>query len=178
MILADAPTKMDPIFGVETVTKCPEVPEELLDPRGGPHGNGFIRGVTEVDPQAWFFAAHFFQDPVWPGSLGLEAFLQLLKIFAVAHWNLDDEEGWRFEPIGVGEKHEWTYRGQVIPTDKRVTVEASIESISDDARLVRAHGLLSVDGRVIYEMKDFALRVVRDEQSPRTVERDRAEAAR
>ena len=32
--LADAPTKTDPIFGMETVTKCPEVPDKLLDPRG------------------------------------------------------------------------------------------------------------------------------------------------
>ena len=38
---------------------------EVFDPRGGPKGLGFLRGVKQVDPQAWFFKAHFFQDPVY-----------------------------------------------------------------------------------------------------------------
>ena len=36
----------------------------------GPFGHGFIIGTTTVDPTAWFFKAHFLQDPVVPGSLG------------------------------------------------------------------------------------------------------------
>jgi phosphoenolpyruvate carboxykinase (ATP) len=31
--LNDAPTKPDPVFGISTVTRCPGVPDELLDPR-------------------------------------------------------------------------------------------------------------------------------------------------
>ena len=50
---------------------------------GGPHGLGFIQGSKPVDPADWFFKAHFHQDPVWPGSLGLESFLQLLKVVAM-----------------------------------------------------------------------------------------------
>ena len=38
-------------------------------PDGGPHRLGFIAGSKTVDPAAWFFRAHFHQDPVWPGSL-------------------------------------------------------------------------------------------------------------
>jgi hypothetical protein len=33
----------------------------------------------DVDPGEWFFKAHFFQDPVMPGSLGIEALCQLLQ---------------------------------------------------------------------------------------------------
>lgn len=55
-------------------------------PNGGPHGLGFLRGTIDVDPAAWFFKAHFYQDPVWPGSLGLESFLQLLKVYAARRW--------------------------------------------------------------------------------------------
>ena len=55
-------------------------------PDGGPHGLGFIEGSKPVDPTAWFFKAHFYQDPVWPGSLGLESFLQLLKVVAAERW--------------------------------------------------------------------------------------------
>ncbi len=59
---------------------------ERFVPDGGPHGLGFIEGRKVVDPEEWFFKAHFYQDPVWPGSLGLEAFLQLLKVAAVEYW--------------------------------------------------------------------------------------------
>src|SRR5438046_2170758 len=47
---------------------------DLFVPEGGPRSLGLIRGSKAVDPGEWFFRAHFHQDPVWPGSLGLEAF--------------------------------------------------------------------------------------------------------
>ena len=31
--LREAPTRIDPTFGFESITRCPDVPEELLDPR-------------------------------------------------------------------------------------------------------------------------------------------------
>ena len=52
---------------------------ETYLPAGGAKGLGFIRGSKMVDPQEWFFKAHFYQDPVCPGSLGIESLVQLLK---------------------------------------------------------------------------------------------------
>ncbi len=57
---------------------------DLFDAGGRAEGLGFIRGTTRVNTEAWFFKAHFFEDPVWPGSLGLESFLQLLKVVGVS----------------------------------------------------------------------------------------------
>lgn len=130
---------------------------EMYLPEGGPRGLGFIRGTKDVNPDEWFFKAHFFQDPVWPGSLGIEAFIQLMKVVALDRWGEARDETHRFEPIAIGTEHTWAYRGQVIPTDKEVTVEASIVEIDDDALTMKANGYLTVDGRVIYEMKDFVL---------------------
>ena len=130
-------------------------------PEGGPQGLGWISGSKDVNPDEWFFAAHFYQDPVMPGSLGLESFLELLKTVATDRWGADIGSTHRFEPFAMGEPHEWVYRGQVIPTDHRVTVQAAITEIRDgDEPLLRADGFLEVDGRVIYEMKSFALRLV------------------
>ena len=56
-------------------------------------------------------------------------------------------------------KHSWIYRGQVIPSNRLVAVEASISSIDDDNHLIRADGFLTVDGRVIYQMNDFTLKI-------------------
>lgn len=125
-------------------------------PDGGPHGKGYIRGAKNVNPDDWFFKAHFYQDPVIPGSLGLESFIQLLKIVMSDRWP-ELAATHRFQPV-LGGEHTWLYRGQVIPTNKRVIVEAYIRE-SRDATVV-ADGFLQVDGLTIYEMRDFALQLV------------------
>ncbi len=124
---------------------------DALVPDGGPHGLGFIRGTKQVRPEEWFFKAHFFQDPVMPGSLGLEALIQLLKVYAVRRWG-----GERFRVMG-GRPHSWKYRGQVLPADRRVTVTAVVTARDDACRTLAADGILAVDGRTIYKMKDFTL---------------------
>ncbi|MFQ5411412.1 MAG: type I polyketide synthase, partial [Phycisphaerae bacterium] len=128
---------------------------------GGPHGLGFVRGSTRVDPAAWYFRAHFHQDPVWPGSLGLESLLQLLKVFAEERWGEQMARTHRFEPIALGTEHSWSYRGQILPTNKQVDVEAVITHIEDGRSPgITANGFLRVDGKIIYEMRDFGMRLV------------------
>ncbi len=125
---------------------------ETLIPNGGPAELGFIQGTKRVDPTEWFFAAHFYQDPVCPGSLGLESFLQLLKFFAADRW----QTVLSWEGVNLG-KHEWLYRGQVVPKDSLVTVQAVITDRDDVTHTLKADGFLAVDGRIIYRMKDFTL---------------------
>jgi len=133
---------------------------DLFAPHGGPHGKGFIRGSVRVDADAWFFQAHFHKDPVWPGSLGLESFLQLLKVVAARRWGQEPES--RFEAVALGETHSWVYRGQVLPLDAEVVVEASITRLDDRSRLILADGFLMIDGRIIYQMNEFGLRMASD----------------
>ncbi len=127
---------------------------------GGRFGQGHLLASKTVDPDEWFFHAHFYQDPVCPGSLGLESFLQVLQ------WELMERlqsegrsvKGLNFEPIAVGpdKPHTWVYRGQVIPKNKRVTLEASIQEYeSTPTPRLKASGFLLVDGLPIYEMLDF-----------------------
>ncbi|MBX3394128.1 MAG: type I polyketide synthase [Phycisphaerae bacterium] len=135
---------------------------ELLSLVGGPHGCGFVQGSADVNPAAWFFKAHFYQDPVWPGSLGLESFLQLLKAYAIERWGRALSSTHRFESIALGLTHSWAYRGQILPTNRRVEVEAVVTRVEDsDEPLVIARGFLVVDGLPIYEMTDFGLRLRR-----------------
>jgi 3-hydroxymyristoyl/3-hydroxydecanoyl-(acyl carrier protein) dehydratase len=121
---------------------------------GGPHGLGYVRGTRRVNPDEWFFKAHFYQDPVCPGSLGLESMLQLLKAFAHDRWGAG-----RFECMALNERHQWLYRGQYTPVNQLVTVEAVIKRIDDAGRTLVADGYLMVDGIVIYQMTDFTLRM-------------------
>jgi 3-hydroxymyristoyl/3-hydroxydecanoyl-(acyl carrier protein) dehydratase len=130
--------------------------DEMLS-RGGPHGLGLIRGSKAVDASDWFFAAHFMNDPVWPGSLGLESLLQLLKVMALYKWG--PQVCRAFESPVVGQTHRWTYRGQIVPTDHRVTVQGEIKACDDRLRRLVADGHLEVDGKIIYQMHDFAISV-------------------
>ena len=108
-----------------------------------------------MNPDAWFFKAHFFQDPVWPGSLGLESLVQLLKVYAHRRWGATREPAGRRWPRA--RPHRWAYRGQIVPTATEVTVQAYITEVDDARRFLRADGLLAVDGRIIYQMSDFTL---------------------
>ncbi len=135
---------------------------DALSLTGGPKGHGFVRGSAEVNPGAWFFKAHFYQDPVWPGSLGLESFIQLMKAYAIERWGAAMRESHRFEPIAVGMEHAWAYRGQILPTNKRVEVEATMTAVEDgDEPVIVADGFLTVDGLAIYEMMNFGIRLRR-----------------
>ena len=128
---------------------------ESFIPDGGAKGLGLVVGRIAVDPAFWFFQAHFYQDPVWPGSLGLESFLQLLKFAAWKRWNEAPAGGW--QTVALNRPHTWSYRGQVLPTDREVTVLLEVTKIDDAARRLTANGFLTVDGRVIYQMTDFTL---------------------
>ena len=132
---------------------------ESYIPSGGPGGLGFIRGTKTVDPQEWFFRAHFMHDPVCPGSLGIESFVQLLKFIALKRWpNLENSHRFAL-PTGV--QHTWVYRGQVIPENKLVTVDAVVTQIQDGPEpCIMADGYLKVDGLYIYKMENFGIRLV------------------
>ncbi len=123
---------------------------------GGPFQQGGVEGSIKVDPSMWFFKAHFYQDPVWPGSLGLESFLQL------GHWLIRQKwpELSNNLSVSVPEskiKHSWTYRGQVLPTDDKVRVQVLVREWDLENKSVLFDGFLQVDGRIIYAMNDFSL---------------------
>jgi acyl transferase domain-containing protein/3-hydroxymyristoyl/3-hydroxydecanoyl-(acyl carrier protein) dehydratase len=129
-------------------------------PTGGPYGLGYVRGSKRVDPGEWFFKAHFFQDPVCPGSLGIESFLQLMKFMAIQKWN-DLIDTHTFQSV-VEVPHVWTYRGQIIQQNEKIEIEAVVTRIEESATpVIFADGLLKVDGLYIYQMKNFGLRLVK-----------------
>jgi 3-hydroxymyristoyl/3-hydroxydecanoyl-(acyl carrier protein) dehydratase len=130
---------------------------DALVSEGGPHGLGAITGSAQVNPDAWFFQAHFLDDPVWPGSLGLESFLQLLKVVAFERWGCGEDA--MFDSPGLAHPHTWVYRGQILSSSRQVTTQAVITARDDEQRWLKADGSLQVDGKVIYQMNDFTLRL-------------------
>ncbi|MCT2581762.1 type I polyketide synthase [Actinophytocola gossypii] len=130
-------------------------------PRGGRAGLGRLRADKDVDAADWSFRAHFFQDPVQPGSLGVEAVCLLLRHYLVVSGRVGALRGARFEPVLPGPVT-WKYRGQVVPTDGVVTVEVDVlDAGADDTGChVVGEAWLWVDGRRIYHVPRIGVRAV------------------
>ena len=115
---------------------------------GGKHGKGFIRAEMDVDPDLWFFKCHFHEDPVMPGSLGVDALWQLVGFFL----------GWSGKPgrgraLGAGEVK---FRGQVTPDVRRITYLVDMKR-TIDRKLIMGIGdaVLEADGKAIYTAEDL-----------------------
>ena len=131
-------------------------------PQAGAARLGQVRAVKDVDPGEWFFKAHFFQDPVQPGSLGLEAMLQTLQWYLLQQDGIDSMHNPRFESIALNRTHRWKYRGQVLPQHRRVHTTLEVTGRGADARGIYAiaDASLWVDGQRIYEAIGLGVRVV------------------
>ena len=128
-----------------------------LWPRGGAAGLGRIRAEMDVRPDAWFFRAHFFQDPVQPGSLGVEAMLAALEILQRERSDAVGAER-TFEAAALGRRIEWKYRGQVVPENRVVVIDVEITALGVDGEAV-GRGWLWVDGFRIYEVDGLSARL-------------------
>ncbi|OGH09842.1 MAG: hypothetical protein A2600_11940 [Candidatus Lambdaproteobacteria bacterium RIFOXYD1_FULL_56_27] len=129
-----------------------------LDPIGGRMGKGYVYGKKAIDPLDWFYSCHFFEDPVMPGSLGVEAILQSLKAFA---WTQGLAQGFkqpRFtHQLGTTS---WKYRGQIIPENQWMETEVHLKQIQTEpngAVTLVADADLYKDGLRIYEVKDVSI---------------------
>jgi 3-hydroxymyristoyl/3-hydroxydecanoyl-(acyl carrier protein) dehydratase len=136
-------------------------------PAGGEAGLGRVRAEIDVSPQDWFFKCHFMGDSVQPGSLGIEAMIQALQFLMLeergARGEGREDSFPRFEPIQIGGAMTWKYRGQVLPTATRVTVDLEIVEKGDDYAVANAS--LWVDGLRIYEATRLGMRIVGEGRS-------------
>ncbi|MBK0869898.1 polyketide synthase dehydratase domain-containing protein [Saccharopolyspora sp. HNM0986] len=125
-------------------------------PDGGSAGLGRLRAECDVRADAWYFKAHFFGDPVQPGSLGVEAMCQLLSCYLIERGVGD---GFRLEPVVPGA---WTYRGQVVPSDALVTIELDVLEVELEpgGGHAEAEAWLWVDDRKIYHVPRLRVRAL------------------
>jgi len=131
-------------------------------PKDGKAKLGVIRAEKKVDPSEWFFKAHFFQDPVQPGSLGIEAVIQVIQFYMLNNNYHLQFKNPRFEAIAWNETISWKYRGQITPNNHNIVITAEILSVekSTDDVLIKACASLWCDEKKIYEVQEVGLRLV------------------
>ncbi|PSR32412.1 MAG: hypothetical protein C7B46_14505 [Sulfobacillus benefaciens] len=131
---------------------------EMLDavtgfwPTLGRAGLGMVRAQKHIDAGQWFFRAHFYADPVQPGSLGLQAVYQTLQ------WYVHRQFGGTDTALAKTPL-QWKYRGQILPHHREMIVEVEITAIHHEAHAVKvvADAWIWADGVAIYEMSQIGI---------------------
>ncbi len=151
------------MFG-QNNAKLPMPPMLMMDrivnisDKGGSADKGEIHAELDINPDLWFFKCHFIGDPVMPGCLPLDALWQLVGFFL----------GWagglgRGRAVGVGEVK---FSGMILPTAKKVSYYVDMKRVILRKLVMGvADGIVKVDGKQIYEVKDLKVGLVTDEQA-------------
>ncbi len=149
----NAKLPLPPMLMFDRITRISE--------KGGSADNGEIEAELDIDPDLWFFKCHFQGDPVMPGCLGLDALWQMVGFFL----------GWmgglgKGRALGVGEVK---FTGMVLPTAKKITYYVELKRVIM-RRLVLgiADGVMKVDGKIAYEVKDLKVGLFTDDQAAAT----------
>jgi 3-hydroxyacyl-[acyl-carrier protein] dehydratase/trans-2-decenoyl-[acyl-carrier protein] isomerase len=115
---------------------------------GGKYGKGYIRAEMDIDPSLWFFQCHFLNDPVMPGSLGVDALWQLVGFFL--GWS---EKPGRGRALGAGLVK---FQGQVTPKVKTITYCIDMRRVIDRSLILGiGDGVMLADGKPIYQADDL-----------------------
>ncbi len=144
------------------------LPEKLLDlihrvkiiPGGGDYQQGYIYAYKEVQPTDWYFRCHFFQDPVMPGSLGVEAILQAMQVYAL---HLDLGKHFRSPRFIHLEQHQtvWKYRGQIPQPAEPLQIYLEIHltkvEVTPEKVIIVGNASLWKPKMRIYEVKDIGI---------------------
>ena len=126
----------------------------LMVKNSGRFGKGYIYADKQVNPADWFYPCHFHNDPVMPGSLGVEAMLQAMQVFALGQGLGGDFANPYFTQLT--DSIVWKYRGQIIPSNGRMSLDLHVKSVEKGrgGLIIKADGDLWKDDIRIYEVSD------------------------
>jgi 3-hydroxyacyl-[acyl-carrier protein] dehydratase/trans-2-decenoyl-[acyl-carrier protein] isomerase len=120
---------------------------------GGKYGRGAVTAEFEVSPDSWFFACHFKDDPVMPGSLVLDGLCQLLGFYL--GWKGYKGKGRAF---GIGEVK---YRGEILPASGKISYSLDIKKIVNSSMAMAiADGEILVKNQIVHTAKSLRVGIV------------------
>ncbi|MCL4253732.1 MAG: hypothetical protein KJ043_08135, partial [Anaerolineae bacterium] len=133
---------------------------------GGQFNAGYAYASADVRAEDWYFKNHFHQDPVMPGSIGVETALQAMQAYAIQTGLGDGFKIPRFAQADNGHRVTWRYRGQML-SPATLHTEIHIKKIERKNGAVVLIGDAHVwrDQLRVYEVKDLALAIVEGELS-------------
>ncbi|MFT6320687.1 MAG: PfaB family protein, partial [Granulosicoccus sp.] len=164
--------KLDSLYGKMKLYKAPAnkphyrlaenqlnlIDNLIIAKDAGEHGKGYVHATKFVMPYEWFYTCHFYQDPVMPGSLGVEAILQAMQVFALQQDLGKDFSNPKFVQLPNHETS-WKYRGQILTHVREMQLEVHIKSMEMKNGQLQVIGDASLwnDEVRIYQVTDLAL---------------------
>lgn len=137
-----------------------------IDRTGGSRGLGQITAMTYLDPEGWYFACHFVDDPVLAGSMIAEGAVQVLQTYALylgMHLCLPDA---RFQSV-IGLRTDVKVRGQVTPATPSIRYEVDIDALTLVPRpTVIAHITVYDADKPIVSMRNFGVQLREKKGTP------------
>ncbi len=164
--------KLDSLYGKMKLFKAPEgkphyrlaedqlnmLDELIIAKEKGQYGKGYVHATKFVHTYDWFFTCHFYQDPVMPGSLGVESILQAMQVYALQQDLGKDFKSPKFVQV-PNHKTVWKYRGQILLSVKEMHLEVHIKTVEQRGNqlVIIADAYLWNDRMRIYQITDLAL---------------------
>jgi 3-hydroxymyristoyl/3-hydroxydecanoyl-(acyl carrier protein) dehydratase len=103
---------------------------------GGRYGAGYVFARRRINPEDWFYRSHFYEDPVMPGSLGIEAILEAMQAAAL-HSGLPNELANPHVVPLAPNRTVWKYRGQIVQATREMCLEVHLRPVQRaDGRIV------------------------------------------
>ena len=150
-----------PIYGTDLGENLPKgklrlIDWVVIDDTGGINKEGYVYAKRLNSANDWYYACHFYQDPVMPGSLGIEAIIQAMKVFA----QRDNKNG-SVAISAIGHEMKWKYRGQVLPKNHQMQLEVHFHRSerTGNTKLLRGDASLWADDIRIYEIHNVAIAI-------------------
>ncbi len=126
--------------------------------RGGQHGKGEASAAVSLARLSWAFACHFDGDPVLPGTLMMEALLQLTGLWGAARGLEGRGRAAQVKNVRL--------LAEVTPHQDRLVYTISIRQFSKARGIVVADGLATVKGKAHTEISGMMLAIIPHPLSP------------
>lgn len=124
-----------------------------ISDEGGRYGLGEVEAEFTVNADSWFFACHFQDDPVMPGSLALDGLCQILGFYL--GWKGYKGKG---RALGIGEVK---YKGEIVPTSGKITYRLHIKKIMKSSiAMAIADGEILLHGHVVQTAKSLRVGII------------------
>ena len=124
-----------------------------ISDKGGRYGQGEVDAMFAVNADSWYFACHFQNDPVMPGSLALDGLCQLLGFYL--GWKGYKGKG---RALGIGEVK---YKGEIVPAAGAISYHLDIKKIvKSSIAMAIADGEILLHGQVVHTAKSLRVGII------------------
>jgi 3-hydroxyacyl-[acyl-carrier protein] dehydratase/trans-2-decenoyl-[acyl-carrier protein] isomerase len=140
--------------GVGPIANFPKLPKPgmlMLDrithieQHAGNYGNGRVLAELDILPDHWFFECHFDNDPVMPGSLGVDGLCQILGFYL--GWSGYRGKG---RAVGVGKTQ---FKKEIVPQSGMLRYQMDVKLVrGGDFPLAIGDGLIICQDEVVTEV--------------------------